>query len=106
MPALLAVGLEGCWGLLLCAVALPLAATLQGPDGRPLDDAAAAAREVLADRGLSIAVAGSILSIAFFNFFGISGARWCTYVCMYLCVFMHLCVHICACLCSSATNTY
>lgn len=39
VPALLAVGLEGFWGLVICAVALPLLTTIKGPGGVPFDDA-------------------------------------------------------------------
>ncbi len=37
VPALLAVGLEGFWGLLISLAALPALGALRGPDGRPLD---------------------------------------------------------------------
>ena len=39
VPTLLAVGLEGAWGLGLCAAALPLLATLRDKSGVPIDDA-------------------------------------------------------------------
>lgn len=39
VPALLAVGLEGFWGLLICAVALPALSLIKGPAGLPLDSA-------------------------------------------------------------------
>lgn len=73
MPALLAVGLEGCWGLLLCAAVLPLTSVVTGRDGLPIDDAVAAFRAIFTNPQLGLAVYGSILSIAFFNFFGVSG---------------------------------
>lgn len=45
VPALLAVGLEGFWGLVICAVALPLLTTVvKGPSGVPFDDAIEALR--------------------------------------------------------------
>ena len=37
VPALLAVGLEGFWGLVICALALPLLSVIKGPGGLPLD---------------------------------------------------------------------
>ena len=37
VPALLAVGLEGFWGLVICAVALPVLSNVNGGDGRALD---------------------------------------------------------------------
>jgi hypothetical protein len=75
VPALLAVGLEGCWGLLLCCFVLPLTTLVKGSDGFPLDDAVAAARSILSNWELGVAVYSSILSIAFFNFFGVSGKQ-------------------------------
>ena len=39
MPALLAVGLEGFWGLVLSAIALPILGVVRGTDGLPLDSA-------------------------------------------------------------------
>ncbi|MEW5314032.1 MAG: hypothetical protein WDW38_005560 [Sanguina aurantia] len=39
VPTLLAVGLEGSWGMGLALLALPLSSYLTGPDGGPLDDA-------------------------------------------------------------------
>eukprot|EP00879_Flechtneria_rotunda_P000652 GHRR01000766.1.p1 GENE.GHRR01000766.1~~GHRR01000766.1.p1 ORF type:complete len:730 (+),score=256.50 GHRR01000766.1:2549-4738(+) len=72
VPALLAVGLEGCWGLLLCALVLPIATLVKGRDGLPVDDAVSAFQAILADSHLAAAVNLSILSIAFFNFFGVS----------------------------------
>lgn len=73
VPALLAVGLEGCWGLLLCCFVLPVTSLVHTRDGRAVDDAVAAVRAMMANRQLSLAVYSSILSIAFFNFFGVSG---------------------------------
>lgn len=73
VPALLAVGLEGCWGLVLCAFLLPVTTLLRGPDGVPLDDAPAAFRAIWSNLELGGAVYLSIFSIAFFNFFGVSG---------------------------------
>eukprot|EP00775_Hariotina_reticulata_P005318 gene5318-5553_t len=72
VPALLAVGLEGCWGLLLCCLVLPLTSVIKGPGGVPLDDAAAAMRAIFSISQLGVSVGVSILSIAFFNFFGVS----------------------------------
>ena len=44
VPALLAVGLEGCWGLLICCAALPALSWLPGPGGQPLDSFSLAIR--------------------------------------------------------------
>jgi hypothetical protein len=72
VPALLAVGLEGFWGVVICAVGLPLLALFKDASGAPFDDALAAVREIRGSQQLQVAVGGSIISIAFFNFFGIS----------------------------------
>lgn len=37
VPALLAVGLEGFWGLVICSAALPILSKVHGSDGLPLD---------------------------------------------------------------------
>ena len=37
VPALLAVGLEGFWGLIICAIALPILTAVHGSNGLPLD---------------------------------------------------------------------
>ena len=44
VPALLAVGLEGFWGLVISAVALPILGMVRGTDGLPLDSTAQAFR--------------------------------------------------------------
>ena len=44
MPALLAVGLEGLWGLVISAVALPILTVVRGSDSLPLDSATQAFR--------------------------------------------------------------
>lgn len=75
VPALLAVGLEGCWGLFLCSFLLPVTTLIRGPDGLPLDDAPAAFRAIWNNIELGGAVYLSIFSIAFFNFFGVSGEK-------------------------------
>jgi drug/metabolite transporter (DMT)-like permease len=77
VPALLAVGLEGCWGFALCALAMPVLTFVRGGDGLPIDDAAGAAREVLGNGALAAAILVSVFSIACFNFFGgwLGGAR-------------------------------
>jgi hypothetical protein len=72
VPALLAVGLEGFWGMVICAIALPILTTQKDGAGLPYDDALGAFREIQGSQQLQIAVGGSIVSIAFFNFFGIS----------------------------------
>ncbi|BDA40609.1 Solute carrier family 35 member F6 [Coccomyxa sp. Obi] len=84
VPALLAVGLEGFWGLVLSAIALPVLGVVRGTDGLPLDSATQAFQEIAKSKQLQITTAASVISIAFFNFFGISvtkklsGASRCT----------------------------
>eukprot|EP00891_Asterochloris_glomerata_P001144 jgi/Astpho2/1144/Aster-07690 len=72
VPALFGVGLEGFWGLLISCAALPILALVTGPNGMPLDSLPAALREIRASRQLQVTTIGSIVSIAFFNFFGLS----------------------------------
>lgn len=36
-PVLLAVGVEGAWGVAICALALPLLTAVRGPGGLPID---------------------------------------------------------------------
>lgn len=67
-----AVGLEGCWGLLTCMMFLPLLAQLRTSSGEPFDSLSEAIEQIKQSRQLQIATIGSILSIAFFNFFGIT----------------------------------
>lgn len=64
--------LQGFWGLCISAVALPLLTFYKGPDGKPFDDAMGAWREIAGSASLQISVAASIVSIAFFNYFGIT----------------------------------
>ena len=44
VPALLAVGLEGMWGLVISAAALPALTFIRWPDGTPIDVLPAAIR--------------------------------------------------------------
>ena len=46
VPALLGVGLEGMWGLVLSAIALPILSIVKGPDGLTLDSLFGAFREI------------------------------------------------------------
>lgn len=46
VPALLGVGLEGMWGLILSAIALPILSIVKGPGGTPLDSLVTAAHEI------------------------------------------------------------
>lgn len=71
-PVLLAVGAEGLAGLALSAVALPMLASVRGPDGLPVDDAAAAVRQIGGSATLQWTTAATVLSIAAFNFCGVS----------------------------------
>lgn len=71
-PVLMAVGMEGFWGLLLSCLALPALQYLPGPDGQPLDSITKALAEVRGDFTLQWTTATTVISIAFFNFFGVS----------------------------------
>ena len=46
VPALLGVGLEGMWGLLLSAIALPILSAVKGSDGLATDSLFSAFREI------------------------------------------------------------
>ncbi|DBB07830.1 TPA: hypothetical protein ACH3X3_009239 [Trebouxia sp. C0006] len=72
VPALLGVGLEGMWGLLLSAIALPILSVVKGSDGLATDSLFSAFREISHSWQLQASTVGSIVSIAFFNFFGLS----------------------------------
>ncbi len=50
LQPLVAVGMEGCWGMLLCLFALPLMVTFKDSEGRSFDDLPAAIREISANR--------------------------------------------------------
>jgi len=71
-PVLVAVGSEGVVGLILCAFALPLMSYLPGPRGAPIDDAVAGFREISANSTLRLTTIVTVLSIAVFNFSGVS----------------------------------
>ena len=47
LQPLVAVGLEGMWGMILCLLALPFLSAIKDSHGRPLDDLPAAISEVL-----------------------------------------------------------
>ena len=53
---MLAVGIEGVWGVALCVVAMPLLRLIKDKDGMPLDDGVAALNEIAANQQLCIAV--------------------------------------------------
>ncbi|KAL3139686.1 hypothetical protein ABBQ38_003997 [Trebouxia sp. C0009 RCD-2024] len=72
VPALLGVGLEGMWGLLLSAIALPILSMVKGSDGMALDSLFTAFTQIANSWQLQASTVGSIVSIAFFNFFGLS----------------------------------
>jgi len=71
-PVLLAVGAEGVVGVILCAVALPLLSHVPGPGGSPIDDASTALSAIAASSTLQWSTVVTVLSIAAFNFCGIS----------------------------------
>ena len=71
-PILLAVGVEGAAGVILSIIALPVLSRLQWPDGTRVDDPTAALHEIGSNWTLKWTTLGAILSIALFNFAGIS----------------------------------
>ena len=73
VPAALAVGMEGLWGIALCALALPtLGALPTGPLGRPFDSAADALSQASSSPPLAGALLLGVACIGFFNFCGVS----------------------------------
>lgn len=72
VPALLAVGIEGCWGMVLSLLVLPFTAHFKTPDGLSIDNPIAALQQMGQNAALLTSVLLSVLSIAFFNFFGLS----------------------------------
>ena len=71
-PVLLAVGTEGAVGLILSAIALPLLSYIHGPGGMPIDDASAAIKSIATSLTLQWTTVATVLSIAAFNFCGVS----------------------------------
>ena len=72
VPAMAAVGLEGAWGLAICAVALPvLSAVHTRVGGGRVMDSGAALRQIAASPRLAASTALSVASIAAFNTLGI-----------------------------------
>ena len=71
-PVLLAVGAEGLAGVILSLFALPILSTLHWPDGTLVDDPVAAFHEISSSWTLKWTTVGAILSIAVFNFAGVS----------------------------------
>ena len=67
----IAVGFEGIWGFLACMILLPIMQQVK-VGGTPFDSLPVAIEQIKASRPLLIATLGSIFSIAFFNFFGIT----------------------------------
>ncbi|KAF5837360.1 hypothetical protein DUNSADRAFT_4464 [Dunaliella salina] len=72
MQPLLAVGVEGAWGVVLSLCALPLLGSMQAPNGLPLEDASAAFQAMARMPDLRNAVILSVVSIGAFNWFGLS----------------------------------
>lgn len=71
-PVLLAVGVEGAWGLAIAALALPLLSVVRGRGGEPLDSLPDALRALRASPRLQWTTAAAVASIGAFNFFGVS----------------------------------
>ncbi len=71
VPALLAVGLEGFWGLLICLTIGPWLARVDLFHGRPFDNFSTALHEIAVSPMLLWSTVASIVSIAFFNSFGV-----------------------------------
>jgi hypothetical protein len=72
VPPHIAVGLEGFWGLIICAVSFPLLGMLRQSNGEPIDDFSVAWDNFTHFPTLKMFTIMSIISIAFFNFFGLT----------------------------------
>ena len=72
VPPHIAVGLEGFWGLIICAVSFPLLGMLRQSNGEPIDDFSVAWGNFMDFPTLKTFTIMSIVSIAFFNFFGLT----------------------------------
>merc|ERR1711865_778721 len=74
VPALQAVGWEGCWGL--CFISVVLVAMYFIPDDShktgKFEDSYDAMTQISNSWKIALATCGNVMSIAFFNFFGIS----------------------------------
>jgi len=71
-PPLQVVGWEGFWGLSMCTVILFVLYWIPGADYGSMENAIYGLAQCYYDWKLLAAVLGSVFSIAFFNFFGIS----------------------------------
>lgn len=74
-PPLLAVGLEGFWGLCMFGITLPLLALLKQSNGQPVESLSLAISQIADNRGLFISTLTAILAISFFNAFGLAITR-------------------------------
>jgi len=71
-PVLLAIGSEGIWGLLVVSLSLLVVRIPGGADGGRIDDLHQALIEIRGNTTLQWSAAASVLSIAVFNFFGVT----------------------------------
>eukprot|EP00128_Syssomonas_multiformis_P017031 Colp12_sorted_trinity150504_noHs@30295 len=75
VPALQAVGWEGLWGVVIITIALPALQHIN-IGGKPIEDTVQALYQMKNSWQLIVAVLGSVFSISFFNFFGISVTKF------------------------------
>jgi drug/metabolite transporter (DMT)-like permease len=75
-PPLLAVGLEGFWGICMCGVALPLMSLFKQASGKPLESLPVAVEEISHNLSLLLSTITSIVAIAFFNGLGLFITRY------------------------------
>lgn len=66
--------MQGFWGLLISAAALPVLSLVKASDGLPLDSLPAALSEMAGSWQLLLSTAVSVISIGFFNSFGVRRA--------------------------------
>lgn len=75
VPALMAVGFEGFWGVILLSTILPCMYLIK-INGDRIEDSYDAMVQVYHSPELFLAIMWSVFSIAFFNFFGISVTKY------------------------------
>ena len=81
LEPLLVVGMEGLWGsLIMCFVVLPIIYFIPGDDNGSYENAIDALYMIKNSWSLALLIVGYWLSIAFYNFFGLSVAKSLTSV--------------------------
>eukprot|EP01137_Pigoraptor_chileana_P026262 Opistho-2@96971 len=75
VPSLCAVGNEGFWGVVILTCVLPILQVIH-VNSHPVEDSLNALDQMGDSWKLNVAIFGSVISIAFFNYFGISVTKF------------------------------